>query len=110
MSKATGAEGAAYRILRQLGFEVVRQFPIATGRHWYFADLYVPAFRLIVEIDGGYHGTQRQKRNDRNRSANIRRLGYHVCRLSNREARSPSKVKAKMLVMIRRISRTSSHG
>lgn len=88
-----------------MGLRVIRQHPINTGRHVYFADLYIPSLRLIVEIDGGYHTTRLQQRLDRNRSANIRRLGYHVCRLSNRDARNREKVRAKIQAMGNRLSR-----
>ena len=88
-----------------MGIRAVRQYPIDTGRHIYFADLYIPSLRLIVEIDGGYHSTRLQRRLDRNRSANIRRLGYHVCRLSNRDARSREKVRAKIQAMANRLAR-----
>ena len=105
MGKAPSAEQSAYNIITGMGLLVVRQYPIDTGRHVYFADLYVPSLRLVVEIDGGYHTTTLQRRLDRNRSANIRRLGYHVCRLSNRDARNRAKVRAKIQAMGNRIAR-----
>lgn len=70
----------------------------------YFADLYVPKLKLIIECDGGYHYTTRQKRLDSNRSSGLRRLGYHVVRLSNRDARDIRKVKAKIALILRRNS------
>ena len=103
MSTASNAEKVAYRLLVGMGLEVIRQYPINTGRHVYFADLYIPALRLIVEIDGGYHCSKDQRRKDSNRSANIRRLGYHVCRLSNGDARNVSKLQAKIKMMQKRI-------
>ena len=105
MGKSSSAEKSAYDIIKGMGIRVVRQQPIDTGRHVYFADLYIPSLRLIVEIDGGYHTTALQRRLDRNRSANIRRLGYHVCRLSNRDARNRQKVRAKILAMHRRLAK-----
>lgn len=88
-----------------MGIRVIRQYPIETGRQVFFADLYIPSLRLVVEIDGGYHTKPVQRRLDANRSAAIRRLGYHVCRLSNRDARSREKVRAKVTAMARRQSR-----
>ena len=105
MGKAPSAESSAYNIITGMGLRVIRQHPIKTGRHVYFADLYVPSLRLVVEIDGGYHATGLQRRLDRNRSANIRRLGYHVCRLSNRDARCREKVRAKIQAMANRLAR-----
>ena len=96
MSKTSDAEKAAIRNCELLGYKVVRQQPITTGRKLYFADIYLPKLKVIVEIDGGYHYTNKQKRKDSNRSAGIWRMGYHVVRLSNHDARNINKVKAKI--------------
>ena len=96
MAHASDAEKAAYRVLCALGYKVIRQHPINTGRRLYFADLYVPALRAVVEIDGGYHFTSSQRRLDTNRSRGLWRLGYHVLRLSNHDARDPNKIKSKI--------------
>ena len=99
--RRSDAEKAAHRILSDMGLRVIPQQPIETGRRIYFADLYLPALKTIVEIDGGYHTTDGQRRNDRNRSAGIWRLGYHVLRLSNHDARSEDAIKAKLSVLTR---------
>ena len=102
LSKSSDAEKAAFKNLVRLGFKPVRQYPVWTKRKIYFADLYVPSLKLIVEIDGGYHYTARQKRLDGNRSSGLWRLGYHVVRLSNRDARDISKIKAKIILVLRK--------
>lgn len=99
MSKTSDAEKAAYANLARLGYEVIKQKPINTGRKIYFADLYIPKLRCIVEIDGGYHTTSNQKRKDKNRSQGLWRLGYHVLRLSNHDARNIDKIKAKIKLL-----------
>ena len=102
LSKSSDAEKAAFRNLVRLGFRPTRQYPIWTNRRMYFADLYIPSLKLIVEIDGGYHYTARQKRLDGNRSSGLWRLGYHVVRLSNRDARDILKIKAKIILVLRK--------
>lgn len=102
MEKSTSAEKAICVILTKLGIRYVRQYPIWTGRRQYFADIYIPSLKLILEIDGEYHFTQNQKRLDENRSAGIRRLGYHVCRLTNKDARRVDKVVAKIRRYLKR--------
>lgn len=97
LSKATSAERFAMKILRDMGLSPVFQQPFYTGRNTYYADIYIPHARLVLEIDGGYHFSEEQKRKDENRSANLRRLGVHVCRLSNSDARDPKKVRSKIL-------------
>lgn len=99
MSKVSDAEKAAYRNLMKLGYEVIRQKPVNTGRKIYFADLYIPKLHCIVEIDGGYHTTSNQKRKDGNRSQGMWRLGYHVLRLSNHDAKNITKIKAKLRLL-----------
>lgn len=101
LSHTTDAERAAARNCKLLGYEIVQQQPITTGRKLYFADIYISSLRLIIECDGGYHYTKDQRRKDGNRSSGIWRLGYHVVRLSNHDARDINKVKAK-IDMIRR--------
>lgn len=102
LSKSSDAEKAAFRNIVRLGFKSVRQYPIWTKRRMYFADFYIPSLKLVVEIDGGYHYTARQKRLDGNRSSGLWRLGYHVVRLSNRDARDISKIKAKIILVSRK--------
>lgn len=102
LSKSSDAEKAAFRNIIHLGFRPTRQYPIWTKRKMYFADLYIPQLKLIIEIDGGYHYTTRQKRLDGNRSSGLWRLGYHVVRLSNRDARNISKIKAKIILISRK--------
>lgn len=86
LSKSTDAESSVCRMLDRMGIRYIRQFPIYTGRKKYYADVYIPGMKLIIELDGGYHYTEQQRRRDSNRSAGIRRLGYHVCRINNRDA------------------------
>ena len=90
------AEKAAAALLKRMGYDVVQQYPVRTGRKLFFADIAIPSLRMVLEIDGGYHSTCKQKRLDRNRSACIRRMGWHVCRLTNRDARSMEAVRAKI--------------
>ena len=100
--KTTQAENAAFSNLKRLGYNAILQKPIYTGRRLYFADLYISELRLIIEIDGAYHYTSTQKRKDRNRSSGIRRLGYHIVRLNNHDARDIKKLKAKINMILRR--------
>ena len=103
LSKTSDAEKAAIENCKKLGYKVVRQQPITTGRKLYFADIYLPDFKTIVEVDGDYHYTSFQKRKDNNRSSGIWRMGYHVVRLSNHDARDIGKVKAKLKIIKRKL-------
>ena len=100
LSNTTDAEKAAAKICIQLGYKIIPQQPIATGRKLYFADIYLPEIKLIIEVDGGYHFTKDQKRKHGNRSSGIWRLGYHVVRLNNHDARNQKKVKEKIDIIL----------
>lgn len=96
MANTTDAERCCYNALTALGYRVIRQQPVYTGRKTFFLDLYIPKLRLAIECDGGYHYTDTQHRKDNNRSACLRRMGIHVYRLSNHDARDVGKVAAKI--------------
>ena len=102
LGTTTDAEKAAYNNVVRLGFSPIRQFPIWTGRRMYFADLYIKEIKTIIELDGGYHYTSRQKRLDNNRSNGLWRMGYHVVRLPNHDSRNILKIKNKILLIIGR--------
>ena len=103
LEKSPSAEKIACSILDKMGIRYIRQYPIWTGRKQYYADIYVPKYKLVLEIDGKYHYTDSQKRKDENRSAGIRRLGYHVCRLSNADARHHNKIISKLKLITKKL-------
>lgn len=47
----------------------------------YIVDFYVPAWRLVIELDGGYHDNRAAY--DRRRSQRLFDNGYRVVRFSN---------------------------
>lgn len=106
---ATQAEKVAFANIRKLGYDVIFQKPIYTGRRLYFADIYIPKLNLIVEIDGGYHYTLKQKNKDKNRSSGIWRLGYHVVRLCNRDAKNIVKIAGKIKMIEKKTKNKSCH-
>jgi len=55
------------------------------GSHIYIADFYIVGCKLVIEIDGGYHGDAVQLRYDKERDKRFRRYLYHVIRFTNNE-------------------------
>lgn len=53
---------------------------------WYIADFYLPDYKILVEIDGGYHKENNQKVKDRRKTKFYKELGYKVLRLKNFQA------------------------
>ena len=78
----TREEVLVWSIIRkqQLGVRFRRQLPIGP----YFAAFACLSPKLIVEVDGGHHGDEKDKRRD----AYMRQKGWHVVRLWNNEVRS----------------------
>lgn len=96
-SLRSAAEKSAANIIRRLGYNISPQHIFRTPTRTFYADIFIPQLSTVVEIDGGYHMTEEQRRKDRNRTASLRRLGVrHVVRLSNKDARKPTKIRAKL--------------
>jgi len=65
---------------RQLGgLKFVRQAPVGP----YFVDFLCREQSVVVELDGGTHGTEEEIASDDGRSVALRRLGYRVFRVWN---------------------------
>jgi very-short-patch-repair endonuclease len=96
LQKSTIYESRMCKILNSMGIDHIRQYPIRTGRNVYFADIYIPEKRLIIEMDGAYHFTKEQHRLDNNRSSNMRRKGYHIIRFANGDLRDIKKIISKL--------------
>ena len=77
---ATRAESLLWYELRDLraeGLKFRRQSPIGP----YIVDFVCLSVRLIVEVDGDSHETDRGMRHDANRDGYLRSLGYSVIRV-----------------------------
>lgn len=51
----------------------------------YFADFCDTKYKLVFEVDGGYHTDPKQKKLDDIRTRNLRKSGYKVFRITNDE-------------------------
>jgi very-short-patch-repair endonuclease len=76
----TFGEAALWEELRsaKLGVTFRRQVPL----RGFIVDFYASRARLIVEVDGGYHGEPGQERADARRDAVLAAHGFRVVRLS----------------------------
>ena len=83
----TPAERKLWDFLRNKnweGYKFRRQHPIS----FYIADFYCHSLRLVIELDGGIHGSLDQKEHDEGREFELRSLGIHVIRFRNEEVNS----------------------
>ncbi|WP_309708703.1 endonuclease domain-containing protein, partial [Armatimonas sp.] len=80
----TEAEEALWEALRGkrlAGLRFRRQHAYETS----IFDFYCPEFRLIVEVDGGYHSKDFQQEKDTDRDAYLQACGFRTVRLTNEE-------------------------
>lgn len=57
--------------------------PRITG--FYIADIFVPKYNMVIEVDGGYHFTPAQQEKDLIRTSELKMQGYRVFRCTNEE-------------------------
>jgi very-short-patch-repair endonuclease len=79
----TDAERKLWSLLRgnQLGVKFRRQVPCGH----YVVDFYYDKAKLIIELDGSQHYTNKGMQNDTERDRYLRGIGYEVIRYSNFE-------------------------
>ena len=81
-SQPVSAEAKLWARLRNRqvgGLKFIRQAPIGP----YFVDFLCRERKVVVEVDGGTHGTHSEVANDATRTIELRRLGYRVLRAHN---------------------------
>lgn len=78
---ATASERALWRRLRggQLGVHFRRQVPLLGSC---IVDFLAPSARLVVEVDGGYHGRAARRAADARRDRRLAKASYRVLRLT----------------------------
>ena len=82
----TDAERRLWRELRELkqaGFKFRQQVPI----HPFIVDFACLSRRLVIEMDGGTHGTQSEIARDRSRERHLEDQGFRVLRVWNLDVR-----------------------
>jgi very-short-patch-repair endonuclease len=89
LANPTLEEDVVSEILTRLGFEHEREKIWMNGGSAIFTDLYIPALRLVIEVDGNYHRDPKQQQCDHQRSMWLaRRHKCHVVRIWNSEVAS----------------------
>ncbi|PKP19592.1 MAG: restriction endonuclease [Bacteroidetes bacterium HGW-Bacteroidetes-21] len=78
------------------GFKFLRQKPIICDNDLFFvADFYCAEMKLVVELDGKIHQTQKEYDAERDRI--MTNMGIRVMRLENEELNNISEVRIKIL-------------
>ncbi len=80
----TPQERKMWQLLRNhgfLGYEIRRQYPIGC----YIVDFICRSKKIIIEIDGGQHNSEKNAEYDKKRTEYLNSLGYQVIRFWNND-------------------------
>ena len=76
------------KLKRTFKNKIKAQQPFLINKKLYYADIYIPSLKLIIEVDGGYHGTKEQSLKDAQRDADFASIGYTTMRFTNEQVAS----------------------
>lgn len=83
LKQPTSIENIVYKELQSKGIYFERQ-KLINDR--FLVDAYIPSLNLIIEVDGNYwHNLDRVKRKDKAENAYLKKCGYNLLRLSEKE-------------------------
>lgn len=96
-NNATDAEKEVLSYLSSIRCEAFFQKAFYICDNVYFADIYLPKYKIVIEIDGDYHDTNEQTLKDNTRSTYLYSIGIPVLRMSNEEAFSRERLHNTMI-------------
>ena len=107
----TSSEKVLWEKLRKrrfLGFRFNRQYPISyrlldSTENWFIADFYCNELKLIIEVDGPIHISQKEY--DKERDETLKSMVYNIFHITNNEVHNHWKEKSiKLEQLIKSIS------
>ena len=75
----------AMKILEENWIPYVKEKPILNRKSFYLIDIYLPEYKMCVEIDWATHDEPEIKKADRIRDEFLKKSGYWVFRIKNHE-------------------------
>lgn len=86
-SKATPSELIVKSMLEELSLNFIFQKAFISGDFYCIVDFYLPKpYKVCIEVDGGYHLSEIQKRKDWGKDKYLRERRFRVLRITNDEA------------------------
>lgn len=87
LDKQTPSEKVFKKKLIKAKIKFEEQKVIYFKDSFFIVDFYLPDYKLIIEVDGGYHYTKDKLKSDRIRTINLKKIGYkYLLRYSNKKA------------------------
>lgn len=78
----------AMDILQENGIVFVKEKVIPNGKSFYLIDIYLPEYRMCVEVDWSSHDSQEAKYADRKRDTFLHKNWYWTFRIKNKDVKS----------------------
>ena len=75
----------AMKILDEEWIVYVKEKPIFNKKSFYLIDIYIPEYKICIEIDWYSHDEEEIKKADRVRDQYLKKKGYWVFRIKNHE-------------------------
>ena len=96
---ATPSELRMRKLLEKLGVFYQFQKGFIAGGVMYIVDFYLPhPYKLVIEVDGGYHQEPIQQFKDAKRDAYFQWRGFNVLRIRNEEVATLTKIQLRKLI------------
>lgn len=74
---------------RELWYHFLKDYPVRFRRQAplgnYIADFYCAKAKLVIELDGYYHGIEQQMADDAQRTKDLEKMGLRVLRFQNKD-------------------------
>ena len=83
----------------------IHQAPFVFSGKIYFADFYLPEYRLVIEVDGSYHNGDEQFKYDRERDHQFESMKIRTMRISNSETMNRKTIELRLSQYINRYAR-----
>lgn len=86
LKRQTPSELHMMSLLAEAGLRAIPQKGFIAGKGFCFADFYLPRpWKLVIEVDGGYHATPAQQARDAAKDAYYAQRGFRVLRITNEQ-------------------------
>lgn len=94
----TEYEGLLFNKLRALyRNRVKKQQKFIIRNRVYFVDIYMRAYKVAIEVDGGYHNTKERAEKDKQKDLDLSTKGLLIIRIKNEDVRRRFKMLTKIL-------------
>lgn len=88
LQKSAVFEKVVLFFLKSNNIKAIPQYPTFYKDKKYFLDIYLPEYKIGIEVDGDYHFTAEQHEKDESRTIVLKQMGIKILRIKNKEVAS----------------------